>query len=228
MDWTKRYKKAVTFSYDDGNEQDLRLLNIFNQYGIKATFHVNTGLDPVADAWQYGDITVRRLNLREAKDAYHGHEIAVHGHRHLNWTTLARDEFAAEVDENIRSITDIFGTAPVGLSYPYGAYQEDMFPFLTQRGIRYARGTTGMHTFSLQTNLMHFQPTCHHDDPEIFSLAEHFLNSTPEAPQIFYIWGHGYEFEGRRNWSHIERLCDMLAGRDDIFYGTNCEVLLRE
>ena len=35
--------KAVTFSYDDGVEQDIRLVEIFNKNGIKGTFNINTG-----------------------------------------------------------------------------------------------------------------------------------------------------------------------------------------
>ncbi|HNX14524.1 MAG TPA: polysaccharide deacetylase, partial [Oscillospiraceae bacterium] len=32
-------KKAVTFSYDDGVTQDIRLIELFNKYGMKATFN---------------------------------------------------------------------------------------------------------------------------------------------------------------------------------------------
>ena len=74
--------------------------------------------------------------------------------------------------------------------------------------------------------MLRFRPTCHHDDEALFSLAEQFLQAEAETPQIFYIWGHSYEFEGNRNWDRLERLCEMLAGRDDIFYGINREVLL--
>ena len=31
--------KALTFSYDDGVTQDARLIEIFNKYGLKATFN---------------------------------------------------------------------------------------------------------------------------------------------------------------------------------------------
>ena len=37
-------KKAVTFSYDDGISQDIRLIEILNRYGLKATFNLNSGL----------------------------------------------------------------------------------------------------------------------------------------------------------------------------------------
>ena len=36
-------KKAVTFSFDDGVLQDLRLIDIFNKYGLRATFNLNSG-----------------------------------------------------------------------------------------------------------------------------------------------------------------------------------------
>ena len=36
--------KALTMSYDDGKQEDLRLVEIFNRYGIKGTFHINSGL----------------------------------------------------------------------------------------------------------------------------------------------------------------------------------------
>ena len=45
MDWKKQYRKAITFSYDDGIEQDLPLLQILRDYGLKGTFNLNTGLD---------------------------------------------------------------------------------------------------------------------------------------------------------------------------------------
>jgi hypothetical protein len=47
-----------------------------------------------------------------------------------------------------------------------------------------------------------------------------------ETPQIFYIWGHSYEFDFAENWDEFEEFCKMMSGHDDIFYGTNKEVLL--
>ncbi len=37
-------KKAVTFSYDDGVVYDRRLVGIFNKYGLKCTFNLNSGI----------------------------------------------------------------------------------------------------------------------------------------------------------------------------------------
>ena len=43
--------KAVTFSYDDGVEQDRRLVELFNQYGVKATFNLNSGIQTGANVF---------------------------------------------------------------------------------------------------------------------------------------------------------------------------------
>ena len=37
-------KKAITLSYDDGVVQDIRLTEMLNQYGLKATFNINSEL----------------------------------------------------------------------------------------------------------------------------------------------------------------------------------------
>ena len=39
-----KIKKAVTFSFDDGVTQDIRVVEILNKYGLKATFNVNSSL----------------------------------------------------------------------------------------------------------------------------------------------------------------------------------------
>ena len=55
-------KKAVTFSYDDGVEQDRRLIALFNKYGMKATFNQNSGIQTRADTFTQGNIVVHRMN----------------------------------------------------------------------------------------------------------------------------------------------------------------------
>ena len=99
MNWKKQYQKALTFSYDDGNVQDKKLLDILNRYGMKCTFNVNTGLDFDHGTWVYRDVLeVHRLNLAECPELYAGHEMAVHGVYHYNLTELSPAELTARVD----------------------------------------------------------------------------------------------------------------------------------
>ena len=45
MNWKKQYQKALTFSYDDGNVQDKKLLDILNRYGMKSPNNEKTRKD---------------------------------------------------------------------------------------------------------------------------------------------------------------------------------------
>ena len=61
--------KVLTMSYDDGKIFDRKLIEIFNKYGIKGTFHLNTGIMPVDED---------RIQLSEVKELYKGHEVSCH------------------------------------------------------------------------------------------------------------------------------------------------------
>jgi hypothetical protein len=58
-------------------------------------------------------------------------------------------------------------------------------------------------------------------------MANEFVDLKTDKPQIFYVWGHAYEFD---YWSDafykFEEFCKFISNRDDIFYGTNAQVLL--
>ena len=226
MNWTNQYKKAVTFSYDDGVTPDLRLLEIFNKYGIKCTFNLNYGLGPVNGGWEYNGKPVTRLNLAENVEKYAGHEIAAHSLTHPDLTKLTLEEARREMAEDKEGLAKLFGTCPVGMAYPYGTFNDEVVAMLDDLGFKYARTVWESCNFDVQTDLLRFKPTCHHDNPRLFELAEEFLAMECDEPKIFYVWGHSYEFMGNGNWDRIEKLCQMLSGRDDIFYGTNAEVLL--
>ena len=54
------------------------------------------------------------------------------------------------------------------------------------------------------------------NDPKIYG--------SRRRANLFYLWGHSYEFDNNNNWDHIEKICEKLANRDDIWYATNMEI----
>ena len=42
--WPGGKNKALAMSYDDGCRQDKQLVEVLNRYGIKGTFHLNSGV----------------------------------------------------------------------------------------------------------------------------------------------------------------------------------------
>ena len=59
-------KRVLSFSYDDGLEQDERLIKLFNRYGMKGSFNLN--------GYRYVDCTEEEI--QRLRDLYRGHEVA--------------------------------------------------------------------------------------------------------------------------------------------------------
>ena len=91
--------KAVTFSYDDGVSQDVRLIALLDKYGLKATFNLNSGMfGACCNLTVKGEtITHNILSAEESKKLYTGHEVAVHTLTHPNLTTLPDQEVIRQV-----------------------------------------------------------------------------------------------------------------------------------
>jgi peptidoglycan/xylan/chitin deacetylase (PgdA/CDA1 family) len=224
MDWTKQYKKAVTFSYDDGVLQDKRLVELFNQYGLKCTFNINTDLGNPQGSFLIKNKPIHRFSMEELSKLYQGHEVASHSLHHYDLTKKTKPEIIHEIKEDMDNITKMFRMRPVGFIYPYGVYNQDIKTIIKDLGIHYARTVVSTHSFDLQKDLLEYNPTCHHNDPKVFDLIHQFLSLNNDQPQLLYIWGHSYEFDVDDNWEIIEEICQLLSNHPDIFYGTNKEV----
>ena len=123
--------KALTLSYDDGRTQDRRLVEILNRYGLKGTFHLNSGMMDAEN----------RIPAAEAAALYAGHEIACHTVTHPTIARCPLPEAAREVLEDRQALEKIAGYPVRGLSYPNGSVSRDIESMLPACGIRYSRIT---------------------------------------------------------------------------------------
>ena len=227
--------KAITFSYDDGVLQDKRLIKMFNKYGLKATFNLNSNkLGQPGMLYRDGmSVAHCKFHVEEVADIYAGHEIAVHTLDHPRLTTLDEAEIIRQVEEDRRALEKICGYDIVGMAYPCGGENNDdrvAAVIREKTKVQYARTIKANHSFEVQDNLYRFDPTTRHEDWDtMFELADKFLAlpEMPDRPQIFYVWGHSYEFDMFDSWELMEKFCQKISGRDDIFYGTNREILLK-
>lgn len=217
-------KKTLTFSYDDGVIQDIRLVALLNRYSLKATFNLNSGSEG-SGSWQYKGAHVRRLTREEMRDLYTGHEIAVHTLNHPHLEVLSPEEAHREIALDKANLEEWFRSPIIGMAYPYGTWNDTVIREAQACGIRYARTTVSTHDFSFPKNPYEWHITCHHDDPSIFSFIDTFVKAEPECPMLFSIFGHSYELDGDSRWDHFERICRLLSGHDDIAYCTNAQAL---
>ena len=221
--------KAITFSYDDGVTQDVRIIELFNKYGLKSTFNINSLLLGKRDTLLQDGVLVshNKIKLQDVKKIYFGHEIASHTLTHANLTNLSEKEIIKEVEEDRKRLSDIAGYNVVGMAYPCGEFNCDVIKTIKNNtGIKYARTTDSTHDFLFKKNLLKFNPTVyqHCEGDKMIELAEKFLKLKTDKPSVFYIWGHSYELDIFNTWEKFEEFLKLISGKKDIFYGTNKEV----
>lgn len=226
MKFPNNTMKAFTLSYDDGVEQDRRLVSILNKYNLKCTFNLNSGIQSNSTKFDINGLTISRMNIAGLKELYQGHEIAVHSLTHPFLPMHNIETIQNEIAQDKLNLENIFDSSIVGMAYPYGVYDEKVIQVLRENGIKYARTVHETENFKLQSNLLEFKVTCHHNNKNLLRLAEEFINLDATEPSIFYVWGHSYEFDVDNNWDMMEKFCSKISNRNDIFYGTNAEVLM--
>ena len=225
MKWTEKYRKAFVLSYDDGVYQDIRLVEMLNQYGLKCTFNLNTGMMEPPYVREADGVRIERMPAEMLPELYRGHEVASHTLHHCDLTQLSDGEVFDEVRDDRHALEKIFGNNVTGFAYPYGNTNKKVKFLLQQCGVRYARGVRSTHTFDMPEDVLEISPTCRHKEDEIFDLAKEFIALQPDSPKLFLLWGHSYEFDMQRGWERFERFCDLIAGHDDIFYATTAQAL---
>lgn len=207
--------KALTMSYDDGRTYDRRLVEIFNRYGIRGTFHLNSGfLDDD-----------RHITSEEVKTLYRGHEVACHTVTHPTIARSPLTEAAWQVLEDRKALEKLTGYPVRGLSYPNGSLSREIEQLLPLCGVRYSRVVGSSDSFALPENPYRWQATCHHSH-RLLELGDQFLALFKQQYlYLMYVWGHSYEFEDNGLWDLIEDFCEKMGGKEDIWYCTNIEFM---
>lgn len=207
-------KKALTFSYDDGQIYDRQLIEIWNRFGMKGTVHLNSN-----NINNEGFVTAQEL-----ASLYEGHEIACHGAEHKNLPILSKQQMVIEIGRDRCALEKLTGTMIQGFSYAFGNYSEDIKKNTSLLGIKYARTVNSTGGFFPPVDFMEWHPTCHHND-SLLVQGDDFLEVPDyiELP-LMYVWGHSFEFERQNNWKLMEEFAYKMSNKDDIWYATNIEI----
>jgi len=207
-------QQILTMSYDDGLTYDRRLVEIFDNYGIRGTFNLSSGR---LDKSEF-------VTKAEVKSLYKNHEVAIHTVSH-NWLErMPTTDVIKEVLNDREALEKMCGYPVRGMAYPFGAYNSEVVEILKQCGIAYSRTTAATKRFTFPKDFLMWHPTCHHKD--LLELAEEFAKTAKTTGQnhLFYVWGHSYEFERKNNWELIEDFCAKVSGLDNVWYATNIEI----
>ncbi len=206
-------KRALTFSYDDGTVHDRRLVEMFNRYDVRATFHLNSGMlnQP---GW---------IRCSEVASLYRNHEVSVHTIHHHHLERIPPDMAATEILDDRRALEALAGYPVRGMSFPFGSFNDDLVRLLPSLGIEYARTVRETHLLEVPGNLHRWDATCHHNH-ELLALGERFLIEDSPLPVLMLVWGHSWDFDQDNNWHLMEEFCRLTGGKDDIWYATCVEI----
>ena len=128
---------------------------------------------------------------------------------------------------NLEILEAQFGRIVRGMAYPYGTFTDETVQILKNCGVAYCRTVRSTEKFDIPTDWLRLDPTCHHVSPKLPELTKKFLDkkvSSNDKSQLFYLWGHAYEFARDNNWDVIEEFCKAVSGKEDIWHATNMEI----
>jgi peptidoglycan/xylan/chitin deacetylase (PgdA/CDA1 family) len=216
---------AVTTSFDDGHTFDRKIVEAFNQWGLKATFNLNSGKLQRAGtpAVEQGDRT--SLDASEIADLYRGHEVAIHTVTHPWLDRLDPSQIATEVLEDRKALEDLVGYPVRGMAYPFGSYNPSVIEVLRSLGIVYSRTCRNADPCFPPADPLDWATTAHQyaTNPTVPERFEEMYNN-PRRSGLFYVWGHAFEFHDKKDWPSLERIYKPLSGKPDVWYCTNIEL----
>lgn len=223
--------KAVTFSFDDGTFEDEKFIEMLDKYGLKCTFNINGCALGEKDQNPFAD-DQNRMGREDVIRVFAncGHEIAMHSMYHGHIQANPTPYTVAQTVKERELFEKTFGRLVRGMAYPYGSFTHELAAALHGIGVAYSRTTESTRNFNIPVTddpmwWMEWHPTCHYADEKSLELAEKFVDLKIDCfPEMFYIWGHTYEFRFNNGWEHIEKLCKTVSGKEDMWYATNIEL----
>lgn len=235
-------RKYFAWSFDDGLEQDKKIIEVLKQYGLGATFHLNSGL--------FGDRTYEgrignlgfiekpaasfdpaarhlvpyvehfRIPKDEVRQVYEGFEVAAHGRTHANLARCSDEERVGEICDDVAALSELFGKPVEGFAYPYGVGAKQGSELLKSAGVRYARSIRSGKDFAFPEDPLDMPMSCWHVSAKAFQRLDAFFTAEPADDDLFFLmFAHGYEFDfgtKESNWDKFRRICETVASHDDV------------
>ncbi len=209
-----------------------RLIEILDRYALRGTFNLNSGLFGKSYTTEYQDKSVTSAKFRgeEIAEVYRNHEVAVHTLTHALLPSCNNEEIVRQIGEDCKNLSAFVGYDVMGMAYPGGGRNFDnrVIEIIRTKiqGIQYARTTISSHNFQLPTDLLRWNPTVFfRERRKMHELARKFLQTDSNEVQLFFIWGHSYELDIDESWEWFEDFCSMISGKDDVYYGTNADIV---
>lgn len=217
--------KAFNITYDDGVLQDIRFVELLNQYGIKGTFNLNSELMRNEFEWIHEcGMTVKRLSEQAVLGLYDGHEIASHTLTHPYMYHLNEDEVMYQLGADKENLQRLFGREIFGFSVPFDYYSELIAECAKRCGFEYARYSEEGYRYIPDTDYYWWRTGIFHLSEHLESFVEGFFE-TEEELALCQIVGHSYDLDAANMWEQMESILQKIAEDEEVLSMTNLEIV---
>ena len=222
----------VTTSWDDTTGVDLKLLELLENYGIKATFYAVSN-------W-----IGKKISADELRHISEVHEIGAHTLNHVTLTRVEKEVARREILGSKISLERIIEKRITSFAYPRGLYRREHVAMVKEAGFLCAR--TIKPYFTEIENPFEINVTLHaapHKVMDVKGLARLFrktpktilklyalkkwdklgkmmFDSFLKRSGVFHLWGHAWEIDHHKSWPRLEDVLAYVAFRNDITYLT--------
>lgn len=205
-------KKHFVFSLDDGVIFDEITIKLFNKYGIRGTFNLNSGLNNYV--WYLDEIPIKRFNLPDVISLYEGHEVASHTLTHPYLDQCPDEIVIIEVQEDIDNLQRIFKRKVVSFATPFETCGEREVNLIKNNvDISNIRLSIIDESFKYPEDPHHIKITSLNIDRAL-ELIDKFI--IDETAQLFVYAGHSYDFYVDNSFDKLEELVKKLVACPDI------------
>lgn len=201
--------------WDDGVVDDIRLCELLRKYHARASFNLNPAVhEPKRKfSWKFQNTKdVFCLAKDELLACYDGFTIANHSVTHPWPTKIPLEDWKTEVTDARKWLQDFFCQEVLGFAYPYGDSNPEVANVVSEAGHVYARACSNATPCFPPADAMQFAPDCHHN---VVDFWERFERAKSMDAEVFYFWGHSYEFVTEEDWSVFEGKIARLSADTD-------------
>lgn len=213
--------KYLVFSIDDGTVFDKKSIEIFDKYGVHATFNLNSGMDDFV--WYFNDeIPIRRLILKDNVALYKNHEVASHSLTHPYLDSCDEQEVIRQVNEDINNLENIFHRKITSFATPFrtsGNRETDIIK--NNCPVNNIRISCVDESMEVPSDLYNIKITA----LDINRALELLPTFASRKEGVFIYAGHSYDFEVKTSFEKLEEFIVEILKHDDIKIVTMSELV---